>query len=316
MRLFILVILLVFTQNKKYPFHAAIKMDITFLSTTLQEGADLQSLVSVDANVPVDIRFIPETLEIGEQEVCVEVQYHRISKQACAQVIVLPKATLREEFMALSERFGANVEDVSMFYYDFETKETLMVNEDTWMLAASTIKVPLSMLYIDMIEQGELTYDTWLIDDTIENHIYNALVYSSNEATASLILGFSSFYAYREALTRYSSQDYPAAFYEENLTNAKYMYDVMNTLFHNPTYQYIIDCMIASTQDAYFREYVDDLVIAHKYGDYAGFENDMGIFYAKEPFMAGVFTNNVNGSIEMIGQMGLLFEEYHTKMHQ
>lgn len=55
---------------------------------------------------------------------------------------------------------GLNAENFSMAYLNTATGEMLSFNEHTLMLAASTYKLPLNMLYCDMIAAGVLTEDT------------------------------------------------------------------------------------------------------------------------------------------------------------
>lgn len=55
---------------------------------------------------------------------------------------------------------GLNEENFSMAYLNTATGELLSFNEHTLMLAASTYKLPLNMLYCDMIAEGILTEDT------------------------------------------------------------------------------------------------------------------------------------------------------------
>ncbi|MBE6991969.1 MAG: serine hydrolase [Ruminococcaceae bacterium] len=55
---------------------------------------------------------------------------------------------------------GLNEENFSMAYLNTATGELVSFNEHTLMLAASTYKLPLNMLYCDMIAQGVLTEET------------------------------------------------------------------------------------------------------------------------------------------------------------
>lgn len=60
---------------------------------------------------------------------------------------------------------------MSFFYYNTVTHETLLYREDEMMLAASTIKVPVVMAWIDLIEQGVVSWDTKLVYQTSEPRI-------------------------------------------------------------------------------------------------------------------------------------------------
>lgn len=66
-----------------------------------------------------------------------------------------PSAFL-SEFMA---QYGLDESNFSMAYYNTQNGELIAFNEDKLMLAGSTYKLPLNMLYCDLLKSGELTED-------------------------------------------------------------------------------------------------------------------------------------------------------------
>ena len=59
----------------------------------------------------------------------------------------------------------------------------------------------------------------------------------------------------------------------------------------------------------YFRKYVTDIPVAHKYGSYNGAENDVGIFYTHEPFLLAVYTQDAQA--ETVSRAASLMRAYN-----
>lgn len=203
--------------------------------------------------------------------------------------------------------------------------EVILYNEETWMTAGSTIKVPLAMSYYDKITSGELTLDTELLYDNecyeegdgltaytykvgdyipINFLLKQMIVNSDNTATNILInkLGYSN---YRMEVAKFASSiEFPENFYSENITSAKYGYEVISYLYnHQSDYIELIDDMKNSSYGEYLKKYIDLSDIAHKYGSYNGYVHDYGIVYGEKEYIIGIFTKNVTNASEVIGLM-------------
>ena len=77
----------------------------------------------------------------------------------------------------ISEIRTENELDVSNFYFSFyniEKKKYYFYNENAYFTAASTIKVPVSMLYYDKIQNGEM-------------NLANTLMYNRNDYEAKYV---------------------------------------------------------------------------------------------------------------------------------
>jgi len=103
--------------------------------------------------------------------------------------------------------FGVDESQISLEFINYQTGESYTVNENNFQTAASTIKLPLSVIYVDAIDEGTIDWDTevtYTYADyeegdgtitaavasgtgqaayTIEDLIANALMYSDNTAT-------------------------------------------------------------------------------------------------------------------------------------
>ena len=148
------------------------------------------------------------------------------------------------------------------------------------------------MLYTDMIHADKLSYTTVLqfIEEDIEagggrtaldNAVNSALsvdyllqqsiMNSDNTATNILLRNYNRFTKdlFRMDYAAFYPKRYPAAFYSENLITAELMLNVIRSLYQNADdYAKIIRDMKEAEPDAYFKQLIDDIEIAHKYGLY------------------------------------------------
>lgn len=212
----------------------------------------------------------------------------------------------------------------AFFYYNPQTQKYYFDNEDTYFKAASTVKVPVAMIYYDKIRNGELTLESTLqytSDDyeagggttalTYDVGIYvpisflleQSIINSDNTAVNILIDGIG-YRNCRELMTQYSDEEFIEDFYTSNLTKASFGFDIINHIYQNQeNYQQLIEYMKQSSFGEYLKKYITEYEVAHKYGSYAGNVHDYGIVYADSPYLIGVFTNGVSGADELIANI-------------
>ena len=212
----------------------------------------------------------------------------------------------------------------AFFYYNPQTQRYYLDNQDKYFKGASTIKVPVAMIYYDKIRNGELTLESTLqytSDDYEEGggttaSTYNvgnyvpisflleqSIINSDNTAVNILIDGIG-YRNCRELMTQYSDEEFINDFYTSNLTKASFGYDIINHIYQNQeNYQQLIEYMKKSSNGEYLKKYITEYDVAHKYGSYAGNVHDYGIVYADSPYLIGVFTNGVSGADELIANI-------------
>ena len=218
-------------------------------------------------------------------------------------------------------------EQFAFFYYNTNTKEYYFYNEDQYMTGGSVVKMPIGMLYYDMLNAGEIS-----LDDKIEYKqdayeagagatasmykvgesvpikylIEQSIINSDNTATNILIskMGHDE---YRKAITQYTTiKDLPEEFYENNIISARYGYDVCKYLYDNKIdYEGLIEILKKSSNGSYLKKYLKNTDVAHKYGSYEGYEHDYGIVFGKNTYLVGIFTNGVKDSEEFISKLSL-----------
>lgn len=240
--------------------------------------------------------------------------------------IIKPTEDEKVKLLVQSEIENNNLtkENFAFFYYKPVDKKYYFYNEDTYFTAASTVKVPVAMHYYDMINDGKLTLNSTIkYDDScyepgggttsatydsgdnvpISFLLKQSIVNSDNTAVNLLIdnLGFS---ACRKSIAEFATFPLSDEFYTENVTCARYSFDVINHIFSNQeAYSNLIEDMKVSSMGQYLKKYISDYEVAHKYGSYSGYVHDYGIVFTESPYLIGVFTKGLSEADEFIANI-------------
>lgn len=286
-----------------------------------------------------------EEIRDGTQEVCVTAQdayHHTASKCATLNVEIKEYALTSQTYGSVEEiistyikKYNLNGTNFGFFYYDDEDKETYVYNGDGVFLAASTIKVPLNMVYYDKIKDSEISKKMQYIllqldiegeiDRTINDYRVNdaiplpylleqSIINSDNTATNVLIRNLGTFKQYREAISQYSNAKLPVNFTSENVLTPNYMLDVITYLYeHEDDYSNLIDDMKQANPGMYLRSSSDAFEIAQKYGLYDSVLHVNGIVYTPSPYLVGIYTNNVAQANAMITSLNKDLMDYQLQ---
>ena len=139
-----------------------------------------------------------------------------------------------------------------------------------------------------------------------------SLVDSNNEVSIAMLYHLGSFRDYKEAMRTYftmTDDEIDPIYYADNYYCTRMMMDCLKYLYaHEDDFTEMLDYMKQACPGAYFKAYLEDKVtIAHKYGSFAGAENDTGIIYASQPFLLAVYTQGV-GELIPAAAAALLYE--------
>ena len=192
--------------------------------------------------------------------------------------------------------------------------------EDRWYYSASLYKVPLMMLLTEREYQGELTKDTLINGMTLEAIEEEVLVNSNNPIAYSTLLYIAQPDVCRRMFCRYSDlpeEYYTWDFYGSSFFTARFMTDVMSTLYQNEEqFPRMTDCLKQAQPDHYFRlKLSDQWEVAQKYGTYqdedgTDWNHTSGIVYTPHPFILTVMTRYGGISETIIADLAVLFCDY------
>jgi beta-lactamase class A len=227
---------------------------------------------------------------------------------------VVETTSYDREIEEIIKRYAQGYEDnLSLYYYNFETKDEYSYNGDEYYVAASTTKIPLAMSVADDVYNGEYSMDTeikYSYDDyeegtgilwqedyiapiTVDDAIYLSIVYSDNIAKNML-----------RRISTISTNDYisnitgnVSLINDENKYTANQLGEVLKKLYlneeKNPYYDNILEYMSETVFHDRIDKYLPYYNVAHKIGTYYRYYHDIGIIYAKEEYVLVIMTKDM-----------------------
>ena len=215
-------------------------------------------------------------------------------------------------------------DNFAFFYYNPQTQKYYFDNQDKYFKGASTVKVPVAMIYYDKIKNGELTLEstlqytsddyeagegttasTYSVGDYIPiSFLLEQSIINSDNTAVNILIDGIGYRKCRELMAQYSDEEFIDDFYTSNLTKASFGFDIINHIYQNQeNYQELIGYMKQSSFGEYLKKYITEYDVAHKYGSYAGNVHDYGIVFTDSPYLIGVYTQNVPGADELIANI-------------
>ena len=218
-----------------------------------------------------------------------------------------------------------NENNFFFFFYNVEEKKYYFYNENTYFIAASTIKVPVAMLYYDKIADGELNLSDTLIYNREDyeagdgstaadysvgekipiSYLLEQTIVNSDNTALNILINHIGYQKCKEELSKYSDIELIEDFYTSNVANVSYYYDVLQYLYQNTEkYSESITNMKKSSGGGYLKADLPQYEVAHKYGSYDGYVHDYGIIYGQNTYLIGVFTKGIANASDLIADIG------------
>lgn len=245
--------------------------------------------------------------------------------------------SLEEIVYELMGQYGLDESQIGFAYTNLESGEEVFINEHEQMIVASMYKVPMVAMYIDLINQGTLTWESELpyIEEyfqdgageitanpkqdyyRLDDLAYQAIVYSDN--TASMILYYyyvNNFGSFRDGLLNFVDfYEVPEIYYYDNYGSAYIMNLSLQKIALDSTYDTLTDLMMQTSPKQFFSLFVNP--IATKYGRYENMLNDSGIFYDSDQPMYTilVMVRDDEGAELFISELGLRVNEWFMAHH-
>lgn len=229
--------------------------------------------------------------------------------------------TLAEVVDAFRTEEGLNEENFALSYYNTVTGEEYAFNDTKMMVAASTFKLPLNLYYYKQELEGAISPDVLIKDDTPlwECH-YQSIVHSNNDLSIAMLYRIGEFRTYKQVMRDtffdMADEEIDYLYYVDNYYCTRMMLQTLRYLYdHAADYQQMLDYLLEAKPGMYFKRYVTECDVAHKFGSFEGAENDVGIIYANQPFLLVVYTQNLIGE-EVCAQAARLlkdYTDYHTE---
>ena len=210
---------------------------------------------------------------------------------------------------------------ISVGYCYTATGDTWLYNENTWYYSASMYKVPLMMIFAEREYEGEIDRETKLDRLPLGYAEECILTYSSNDYAHRMMACIGTDRECRELYQKYSDlplDEYDPDFYDYSYFSARFMTDVMKTLyFENERFPNIIDCLKPAQPGSYMRRDMGtEYEIAQKYGSYKQFNSTAGVVYTPNPYILVVMTKDLTiaGGEDVIAELTVKFRDYTLQL--
>ena len=217
--------------------------------------------------------------------------------------------------------YGLDSENFAVSFYCPETGERYGWNEDTYMIGASTYKLPLNMYYYEKQNAGEWSADMKVGGMTLAQAHYYSIVLSMNPISQAMFKRLGSYDTYRSLMLEHyggmDKREVPAEYFSQNYFSPRFMINTLSYPYeHLAEFEELHDYMLQAMQDRYLQKYRGSVEVAHKYGTLQGHENDVGIVFTEQPFLVAIYTQYVYTPIrgeELIGRIGTALIAYQTQ---
>lgn len=240
--------------------------------------------------------------------------------------------TLQDEIDAYIKKKKIDKDDISYKIIDIATgKVAESENSSTNMLAGSVYKLPLCLLWYDMIDEGLVSFEDeyewgsyvtetegrmvnkWEEGDMISlsDILAYTLKYSDNVGGHILYEEYGGWTKFKNAITQYSDHEQAEEFFSrKNYLNAEFMCDVWMHIYENQDkYSQLIYYLTIAAPDDFFN-YVKQVNMVQKVGFYNEHINSTGLSLEGRPYVICVFTNLGDDAIPVMGEINKMAYEY------
>ena len=213
------------------------------------------------------------------------------------------------ELLEMLALYEADPSTIAAGYCNLVTGETHFYNGDTYMVSGSMYKIPLNMLFLDWIDEGELTMESNILGYPYSTLLDGTIIHSDNDMarvlwtyagnTITTDPASTPYHRYRILIADYMGEDADTVadkYYENNFFTPRQVIACLQHVYENSEkYTPLIEDMQRAEPTNYFKLRERRFNIAHKYGYYIDntetlYLNDCAICYTDEPIAIGLFT--------------------------
>lgn len=226
---------------------------------------------------------------------------------------------------------GLDKDRISFMIEDFEDDVIYKYKEKEYFTAASTYKLPLTMIWMDKVNAGEanlddlMTYKYSMYEEggpigadyapgekiDLETVIRFTIQYSDNSGGHILFEALGGWEEYKEIAARYCPVVQDDEFFSmENVYNAEYMNYLLRKLYQNQDdYALIIQAMKDSKPTQWLNQVIHDITY-QKYGEVEYFGHAVGFVKDGHPYSIAVYTEYGGDAPQIIGEINAICYEY------
>lgn len=221
---------------------------------------------------------------------------------------------------------------IGLYYYDLETGGSIEINSSKEFIAASTIKVPMNMVLLDLAHAGKIDLESSVkfIESDYEDGtgiLQNldlskpiplktlseySIVYSDNIAAQMIIrkIGRDRMYdSFEEML----GHEFPR---KGNLITPADAAAFLKILYSNPDGNPYYDDLVHYMKNTVFHDCIDKYIpqekTAHKVGAYDSCISDIAIVYTDKPYIIAIYINGLDNAEGKIAHISKMIYDYQN----
>ncbi|WP_432215587.1 serine hydrolase [Streptococcus suis] len=231
--------------------------------------------------------------------------------------------SLEETVRAFLAEQGLDPSQVAFTYKNLQTNEVFSMNDTQPMTAGSTYKLPLNMLVVDAVENGEVSateayditatryeykpeHDAYVANYngkmTIADMQYGSIVVSENtpayalsERIGGMVAAYGMFGRYGQS----KNPDIPTFSLEGNKTTSSYYTQVLDYLYqHQSKYADLLTYLDLAFPGDWYEEYVHGVTVYQKPGYVREALNVDAIVMEETPYSIALYTAHFGGASE------------------
>ena len=223
-----------------------------------------------------------------------------------------------EKFM---KKYDLDEENFAFSYLNLYTNEEYDFNEDKLFPSAGLERLPLCMLYYQMMSEGKLGWNTEIAGSTVNYLVNDALSPENNkEATEKLIDHIGSYSDFKEKIASFSESEFTEQFVSERVLTCGYMKDVVHKMYFDAKNKYgqsFLDDIVYPVRDANEGKYLSKYVLNYSISGVDGTQDDVSAAAAvvgtEQSYVISVFVKSSSAQ-EIIGQLNKVVCKYNTEV--
>lgn len=206
-------------------------------------------------------------------------------------------------------------DNISIYYYNFDSKEEYYLNEDVYYLTASLKKIPQVMQVLDKVYNGDVSLDTKLeyqyadyadgtgilqFEEKIGSRTISELIELSMTESDNIAYNMLNRLC-ENSLLEYTNDmlDEDAMIIDNGYTkltakhNFKILYKLYTNPDNNPYYNIVIEHLKKTAFNDSLNKYLPENKVSHKIGSYFRSYHDSGIIFGKQTYILVVLTRDI-----------------------
>lgn len=211
--------------------------------------------------------------------------------------------SIDQVIQSVIEDYGIYTDNISISYYDFINGEEYQLNSPVYRVAASTVKIPYSVIFFDLLDQGAVALNTQIPymdayyaerNGNVTNGtkqasydlsyvLYEMLVNSDNTSAVMVYVYYEQYFGDMETSMAASAgmSDMPGEFYYQNYLSADFLMNDLKKMATESKYASLVKTMMEPKNPELFISYVKK-GMANKFGRFEATINDAGIYYEND----------------------------------